>query len=235
MAEYRAKTAEAAKIELAATSATVLRDDISGKIIQEKLTTFTRIKQLTKEGFGADVTGPIIGASNLRIRALKSQRAFQLFDIAEGFFNAQVNRPGMGLTPSEQAGAPLFGRQRTIGAKMKTTPNAMERAQLGVEALGIRNQIESGEMEQYIKQTGFTGGQAGGGRHGTTVSQDEAIQARLEKQIMTAIRSNPALKAQLDKAMGSGLTTKNLTSGPADIGGGRTLNDIYNLVDQKWQ
>ncbi len=237
MLKMRTKITESAKGDLDITKAAVLQDSTRAQILDEQAKTEARIAQYKKALLPDEVIAQVREASALRVSALGAELAGKRIGAGEALHAARVTRPGIGLTESEVSGAQLFRKSFDIQRRIANEPNLMAKGQLMTQFLGVRNQIESAELEQFLKSTGGFGGGAGTGPiNVVTAAQGEVEQARIEKQIMTAIRSNPVLRGNLDAALGSrSVFGPNPSQGGGDIGGGRTLNDLFNLIDQKWQ
>ncbi len=251
--ERRARIAtiitDAAKDEYDVTRATVQEDEIQGRIKQEQLQTEARIAKLRKAEFGPDVIEPIKRASELRIQTLRAQESFQKLDIAAAFQKAQLERPGIGLTAPEVQGAQLFRQRADIQQRLGIEPSAVGRARLGVEADVNRNQIEEAEFQQFRRGGAKSGRGTSQGGQFRSATEGMKAHARYRERIQDMIRNNPELRDALDTGIGAPfafgaprqtqlMPVTPPASSPAeqhDISGGRSLNDIYQLIDKKWQ
>ncbi len=242
--------AKAIHDELTITEATLHEDEVVGKIEQERLATKVRISKLRRQGVGEPALNDIQAESNLRIQSLRAQESFKKLDIAAEFQKAQLERPGIGLTQPEVQGAQLFRQREDIQQQLRIEPSAAGRAKLNVQADVNRNQIEEAEFQQLFRRGAKSGrGNSGGGMFHTA---DEGLRAfaKYRERIQDTIRNDPALRNQLDVEIGKPFAFQAprqtqlmpSTQGPTgasdtqhDISGGRSLNDIYTLIDKKWQ
>jgi hypothetical protein len=261
IAKNRADIVQSMKDSLSVTKEAITGDKFEAQILQERFDTEVQIAAL-RDKFKNIEVAPLREASALRIQQLEDQKALAKIDIAAEYHKAQATRPGIGLTDREVTGAQLFRDRRDIQRQLLKASNPMERAKLSVQFDQTRNSIEELEYRQYIAEDRATGSQRTGGTYGgTTQAQGERLQAQRRKGVQDMIRRDPALKKRLDDAAGLPyaeyapgqtqlLPSEVKTEKPAGIvgvtspsrrgmlegaGGGRTIADLYNLIEQKWQ
>lgn len=248
---------------LSVTKEQIVGDRFEADIIQERFDTELKISKLRKR-FTPEELAPLREASDLRIKQLRAQQALVKLDIAAEYHKSQLERPGIGLIDREVQGAELFRRRADIQRQMQLAMSPEQKGRLAVQGANVRNSIEDLEYRQWIAETRGSGGQSTGRPYGGgTQAWGERLQAQRRKQIQDMIRNNPVLKKRLDQALGEGYTQyapgqdallpsevktdqmtsrRNLGSGSPSRGelisgraGGRTIDDLYNLIEQKWQ